>query len=128
LSHCAITEANETGIVSSDPQASLRVLHDSPDPDGVENSFGTGNSREPDAVEAHQTGVRTEPEVSIAGLTQRIDLHIRESLFRLPGPAEILREFAMGIEGAKAGWGNACRQKENAHAKPSPSWLIIVVR
>jgi hypothetical protein len=121
LRYSTILEANESGVIRSDPEASLRILDHTPNPDGIENAFRAGDGREPHPVKAYQPGVCSKPKIPVAGLTQGIDLHIRKSLLGLPGPVQVLREFAMGIEGGKAAWAERCCQKKNSRAKRSAS-------
>jgi hypothetical protein len=121
LRYGTILKANESGVIRSDPQATLRILDHTPDPDGVENALRTGDGGEPYTVKAYQPGIRSKPKIAVAGLSQGIDLHIRKALLGLPRPVEVLREFAMGIEGGKAAGAEPCRQKKNSRAKRSAS-------
>jgi hypothetical protein len=128
LRYGAILEADESGVIGSDPKASLRIFDHTPDPDGVENAFRTGDGREPHTVKAYQPGVRSKPKIAVAGLTEGVDLHIREALLGLPGAVEVLCEFAMGIEGGKAAWAERCCQKKNSRATRPAARLEHVAR
>jgi hypothetical protein len=128
LRYGAILEANESGIIGSDPEASRRILDHTPHPDGVEDAFRTGDGREPHTVKAYQPGVRSKPKIAVAGLSQGIDLHIRKALLGLPGTVEVLCEFAMGIEGGKAARAEGCCQKKKSRATRPAARLEHVAR
>ncbi len=99
MSYGAVAQTVDTGFIGPDPQRAARILHQIADPDvGGSGRNDVFKGSKADAVEADQTGLGAEPQISVAGLEDRKNRGFRQALLHLPDSMHVLRQGSIRIE------------------------------